>query len=130
MQQSPPHCAPPRDNDSRGRVITSGFSSIATVLSSWVLCISLAACNVDIPHPLTDVHIHVLADGSCAIEHEVVDCARLGAQLERQFPRHDCHILMDVDRRAAFEHVGEALRSIQSHSFANLEFSPEQPGTH
>jgi len=123
MQQTKTHQVPVVENDFNGRARSPGASSLVAFLSSCVLSALLVACNIDIPQPMTDVHVQVLADGSCSIEHEEVACADLGARLEQKFPRHDCHILLDVDQHATFEPVGAALRSIQSHDFVKLDFS-------
>lgn len=70
-----------------------------------------------------DVHVHILADGSCSIEHVSIACSDVGAGLEQKFPRHDCHVLIEVDRRSTYVPVGQALKSIQSPGFVSVEFS-------
>jgi len=96
----------------------------ATRLWCIALSLLLSACDISVPYPLTDVHVHAFADGSCGIEQAVVPCAEVGARLGERFKRRECHVLLDVDRRATFDHVGEALRSIQNRGCVAVEFAP------
>ena len=103
-------------------------------LLACVLSALLSGCGVDVPYPMADVHVQILTDGSCAIERVSVACADVGARLGQRFPRHDCHILIEPDRQAKYESVGQVLRSIQSGGFVNVGFNsapvgPQSGGT-
>ena len=84
----------------------------------WIFTVAigmaLAACDyVEVPVRMTDVHVQVAADGSCSIEHIVVACSDVGQRLGRIYPRHDCNIIIDVDRHATYDHVGSVRRNRQ-----------------
>src|SRR5579871_2857009 len=88
------------------------FSFLRMGISMSAVSALLAACDVEIPVPMTDVHVQIDRDGSCFVAHSPVACAEIGERLSEMFPDHNCHVIIDADRRTFFVPVGDALASI------------------